>query len=153
MFSGTVAFHLLDAVSSGPQYERTETAGFGEKRLDKQARSGIIGLSRPKESPEMAETPPPVPQPKAAARPASGDVTEEYLCTAAPGQGAVAYDDGYDIRRHQAEVDFSQWLHQTFGGDIRLLNESRVEGEKRATIYGNVIKLSDLRARYGVSGP
>lgn len=34
--------------------------------------------------------------------------------------------------RHQVEVDFSKWLHQTFGGDIRLLNESSVEGEKRA---------------------
>ena len=80
----------------------------------------------------MIETPAPIQEPEASTRIASGDVTEEYLSTATPGQGAITYDDGYDIQRHQAEVSFSKWLHDTFGGDIRLLNESTVEGEKRA---------------------
>ena len=80
----------------------------------------------------MTGTPTPVPQPRAPVRLASGDVTEEYLRMATPGQGSITYDDGYDMRRHQVEVDFSKWLHQTFGGDIRLLNESSVEGEKRS---------------------
>lgn len=60
------------------------------------------------------------------------NVTEEYLRTATPGQGAITYDPGYDVQRHQAEVKFSKWLHRTFGGDIQLLNESTIEGEKRA---------------------
>lgn len=74
----------------------------------------------------------PTPAPKVPARLVSGDVTEEYLRMATPGQGTITYDEGYDMCRHQVEVDFSKWLHQTFGGDIRLLNESSVEGEKRA---------------------
>ena len=51
------------------------------------------------------------------------DVTEEYMRTAAPGQGTITYEDGYDVPRHQQEVNFSQWLHGTFGGDIKLLKE------------------------------
>ena len=80
---------------------------------------------KPKEIPEvsMTSTPP---------RAAPGDVTDEYLRTATPGQGEITYDPGYDMRRHQAEIGFSEWLHRTFGGDIRLLAESTVEGEKRA---------------------
>lgn len=118
------------AASLRTQYERTEVAGFGEKSLDKQVKSGIIESNRSKEIPEMTGTP--TPAPKVPARLVSGDVTEEYLRMATPGQGTITYDEGYDMCRHQVEVDFSKWLHQTFGGDIRLLNESSVEGEKRA---------------------
>lgn len=51
------------------------------------------------------------------------DVTQEYLCSAMPGKGAVMYDIGYDLQHHGPEIDFAQWLHDTFGGDIYLLNE------------------------------
>lgn len=59
------------------------------------------------------------------------DVTKEYLDTATPGQGTVTYEDGYKIKGHQAEIDMAEWLHRTFGGDIKLLNESSQKSEKR----------------------
>lgn len=117
------------------QEERTEVAGFGErsaKGVANMSESGIIEPNMPREIPEMIEVPASTREPEAKTPIISGDVTEEYLCTAAPGQGSITYDDGYDMQRHQAEVSFSKWLHKTFGGAIRLLKESTVEGEKRA---------------------
>ena len=86
------------------QYERTEVAGFGKRSLDKQAKSGIIDPNRSKEIPEMTGTPTPVPQPRAPVRLASRDVTEEYLRMAAPGQGSITYEDGYQVKGHQSEI-------------------------------------------------
>ena len=101
------------------QEERTEAAGFGErhrKSIALSTHSGIMGSNRPEEIPEvsMTSTPP---------RTVSGDVTDEYLRIATPGQGAITYDAAYDMGLHQAEVSFSKWLHGRFGGDIRLLTE------------------------------
>lgn len=110
------------------QYERTEVAGFGEKlpkNLASSTNSGIMEPNRTEEIPEMGKASTPLPL-------RVENVTEEYLRTATPGQGAITYDPGYDVQRHQAEVKFSKWLHRTFGGDIQLLNESTIEGEKRA---------------------
>ncbi len=42
------------------------------------------------------------------------------------------------------EVKIAQWLHKNLGGDIVLLNESTVEGEKRADYLWNG-KLWDLK--------
>ena len=53
------------------------------------------------------------------------DVLGEYLRTAVPGQGSILYDDGYDLIRHADEVKTAQWLHDTLGGDIVLLNEAQ----------------------------
>lgn len=62
----------------------------------------------------------------------SQDVTEGYLGAAIPGQGTVTYADGYRTDTHQAEIHMAWWLHERFGGDILLLKESTIEGEKRA---------------------
>lgn len=72
----------------------------------------------------MTGTPTPVPQPRAPVRLASGDVTEEYLRMAVPGQGSITCETGYDMQLHQAEVEFSKWLHSMFGGNIQLLTEA-----------------------------
>ncbi len=106
------------------QYERTEVAGFGKKGGKSLAHSTISGIIEPnklEEIPDVRETPTPQTVPKP---PQSGDVTEEYLRSAMPGKGAVTYDDGYDLKLHQAEIDFSKWLHDKFGGDIQLLTET-----------------------------
>lgn len=52
------------------------------------------------------------------------DVTREYLEAATPGVGSVTQDDGYKVGKHAAEIKMAQWLHETLGGDIRLLQEN-----------------------------
>lgn len=58
------------------------------------------------------------------------NVLEEYLSTATPGAGSITYDEGYNIGGHTAEIKTAQWLHDNLGGDIVLLNESTVHGQK-----------------------
>ena len=51
-------------------------------------------------------------------------VLPEYLRTASPGVGSIAYDTGYDMARHADEIKTAQYLHDHLGGDIMLLNEA-----------------------------
>lgn len=59
------------------------------------------------------------------------DVTAEYLCFAAPGEGAVTYEDGYQVKGHQDEIKTAEWILRTFGGDVKLLKESKIKNQKR----------------------
>lgn len=52
------------------------------------------------------------------------DVLTEYMHTATPGKGSITYDEGYNRTRHAAEIKTAQWLHDTLGGDIVLLQET-----------------------------
>lgn len=52
------------------------------------------------------------------------DILGEYLRTATPGRGSITYDEGYNRTRHAAEIKTAQWLHDTLGGDIVLLQET-----------------------------
>ena len=58
------------------------------------------------------------------------DVTTAYMKKAAPGTGAVTYDEGYKPGKHKEEIRIAEWLHRTFGGDIKLLNEANALGVK-----------------------
>lgn len=98
------------------QGERAQVAARG-KRIAKRADSGIMKPSKPKETPKVSKTA----APRRTVTPR--DVTKEYLEAATPGQGAVTCDDSYNIKLHETEISFSKWLHNTFGGDIRLLEE------------------------------
>lgn len=60
----------------------------------------------------------------------SEDVTAEYLYFATPGEGAVTYEEGYQIKDHQDEIKIAEWIRRTFGGDVRLLKESTQRGVK-----------------------
>lgn len=60
----------------------------------------------------------------------SADVTEEYLRSAAPGQGSITFEDGYKVKGHQAEINMADWLYCEFGGDIILLVESKTQGDR-----------------------
>lgn len=92
-------------------------------RLETMSKSGIMGLNRPKEIPEVGK-------PFALMPLQSGDVTAEYLSAAAPGKGAVTYEEGYQVKGHLGEIKMADWLYRTFGGDIKLLAESKVQGSK-----------------------
>ncbi len=58
------------------------------------------------------------------------DVTQEYLDDAKPGQGQIIFDEGYKQGRHKEEIKTAEWLHDTFGGDVKLLNEANKDGVK-----------------------
>ena len=51
------------------------------------------------------------------------DVKDLYDRIATPGKGIISRDDGYNIYTHKPEIEFADWLHSYYGGDIRLLNE------------------------------
>lgn len=51
------------------------------------------------------------------------DVTKEYFRYAVPGEGTLTYDAGYKTGIHQNEIKMAEWLRDTFGGDIHVLNE------------------------------
>lgn len=51
------------------------------------------------------------------------NVTNEYRRSATPGKGTITYDDGYKTGVHREEIETAEWLHNTFGGNIRVLND------------------------------
>ena len=72
------------------------------------------------------------------------NVTREYLDAAAPGQGSVTYDADYAVELHQNEIHMAGWIHDTFGGDVRLLAEVNKQEVKTADFLWNN-KLWDLK--------
>lgn len=91
------------------------------------------------EAPETLETRKTVGLPQGRGR----DVTPEYFGTATPGKGKIEREPNYVEVRHVNEIGAAQWLHDTFGGDITLLNETPGKG-KRADFLWNG-KLWDLK--------
>lgn len=60
------------------------------------------------------------------------DVTEAYNSSATPGTGTITHDPGYDFsKRTKNERDTASWIHKTLGDDIKLLSESKVDGERK----------------------
>ena len=55
------------------------------------------------------------------------DVTKEYLEGAAPKTGSVSKDSDYNDTIHAEELKAAEWLHETLGGDIQLLQETSNE--------------------------
>lgn len=65
------------------------------------------------------------------------DVTDEYEHNKYPGQGTISYDPNYNVSNHKEEVSIAQWIHKNFGGDIKLLNESQVDGVRTSDYLWN----------------
>jgi len=63
------------------------------------------------------------------------DVTSEYQKSAKPGKGAVTMRAGYKVKGHQSEIKTANWLRDTFGGDVELIPESHISGEKRPDMF------------------
>ncbi|MCR5447433.1 MAG: minor capsid protein [Schwartzia sp.] len=51
------------------------------------------------------------------------DVTKLYQANAKPRTGEISREEGYRSSRHRDEEQMASWLHETFGGDIQLINE------------------------------
>jgi hypothetical protein len=58
------------------------------------------------------------------------DVTSQYREKAKSSNGSIVLSEGYDKNSHKNEVNVAKIIHGEFGGDIKLLSESSVEGEK-----------------------
>lgn len=125
--------------------ERAQVAGFGREQA---ARAKVAVKATTK--PTVTSTPA---TPMASAVPATKektskpfglDVLDEYVKNATPGVGTITFEDGYEVSSHESEVRFAKWMHETFGGNIVLLNESTIENEKRADYLWNG-KLWDLK--------
>lgn len=73
------------------------------------------------------------------------DVTGLYKENAKPGTGSIIFSEWYDRNSHKNEVKVARIIHQEFGGDIKLLTESSVEGEKMPDYIWND-KLWELKS-------
>ena len=61
------------------------------------------------------------------------DVTKEYVRKATPGKGKVVYQNGYTLKDHEDEIEFSDWIHKNLGGNLTLVKE--IENTKGALNY------------------
>lgn len=64
-------------------------------------------------------------------------VLQDYVARANPGMGTVHIPPAYDADRHRAEMAAGQWIVETFGGTVEMLNESVEPGVKTADFLWN----------------
>lgn len=73
------------------------------------------------------------------------EVQDEYEKNATPGEGKLTHDKGCTEDRYKDELDFAEWIHNTFGGDIHVNEEKyEFEGQKNPDYLWNG-KLWDLK--------
>lgn len=70
--------------------------------------------------------------------------TAEYLSKATPGKGNYIVEDAVDIKKSKNEIAEAQNLHRVFGGNIKVLAEKDIPGEKNPDYSWNG-KLWDLK--------
>lgn len=72
------------------------------------------------------------------------DVTPRYYGTANPGKGTITHEERFSLAKHPEEIEMANFLHNMFGGEIRLLNEVNIQNVKTADFLWNK-KLWDLK--------
>lgn len=72
------------------------------------------------------------------------DVTPFYYGTSTPSKGKIEYDKDYKESKHKEEIEVANLLFNTFGGNIKLLNESNIAGQMMPDYLWNG-KLWDLK--------
>lgn len=95
------------------QRERSFIRDFGPKDA-KEAEKALKSAAGSSSSAQMADVERHTPV-------ADNDVLQEYLDNAKPGSGTVTIDTGLDTAQYKDEVSMANWLHRTFGGDIRCI--------------------------------
>jgi len=58
------------------------------------------------------------------------DITAQYLNAASPGSGEIIKQEGYVDSLHKNEISIAEWLINTLGGDVVLLNEKNLDNVK-----------------------
>ena len=77
------------------------------------------------------------------------DITEEFLSNATPKKGEFDIVTGF--KEKNGEEKAAKWLHDTFGGDIKLLPENNPEGQSNPDYLWNG-KLWDLKSPESLNG-
>lgn len=58
------------------------------------------------------------------------DITAQYLNATSPGSGEIIKQEGYVDSLHKNEISIAEWLINTLGGDVVLLNEKNLDNVK-----------------------
>ena len=93
----------------------------GEKIPEKLKAAGSKGTVSEPEKAEGAYTEEKIPQKE---KPYT-EVQDEYEATATPGEGVITRDIDYKEKKHKEEINFADWLHNKYGGDIHIRQEHR----------------------------
>lgn len=81
------------------------------------------------------------------------DVLDEYVRSKTPGQGTITFDEGYSRAHHADEIKTAQWLHDTLGGDIVLLQENLGGAKKPDYIWrGKFWELKNITSDKAADG-
>lgn len=91
----------------------------GEKIPEKLKAAGSKGTVSEPEEAEGAYTEEKIPQKE---KPYT-EVQDEYEANATPGEGTITRDSDYNEKKHKGEIDFADWLHNKYGGDIHIQQE------------------------------
>ena len=103
-----------------PRYDKSEWAG---ERRDQENDENIQSVSYSQRKAQQER--------EAGVIRGQFDVTSEYLSNAKPGEGKITYDPGYKFdNTHKREPEIAEWLRDTFGGDIQLLQEIALSENK-----------------------
>lgn len=85
------------------------------------------------------------------------DVTAEYFKFAKPDAGQILYESGFDKTLHQEEIQIAVWLHELFGGNIKMLHEDNIgltpDYEWRGKLWElktTTMSSTDVRVRKGL---
>lgn len=54
------------------------------------------------------------------------EVSKEYILRSTPGKGSLNKEPNYYDKKHNEEIDFSNWLYGKLGGDIILKSDSQI---------------------------
>ena len=110
--------YAVDVDVAAPK--QSVSAQYTEEKIPEKlkAAGGQVTVSEPEEA-EGAYTEEKIPQKE---KPYT-EVQDEYEATATPGEGVITRDSDYKEKKHKEEIDFAEWLHNKYGGDIHIQQE------------------------------
>ena len=110
--------YAVDVDVAAPK--QSVSAQYTEEKIPEKlkAAGGQVTVSEPEEA-EGAYTEEKIPQKE---KPYT-EVQDEYEATATPCEGVITRDSDYKEKKHKEEIDFAEWLHNKYGGDIHIQQE------------------------------
>lgn len=81
------------------------------------------------------------------------DVTTEYFNKNTKEIGRILFSDDYDVTIHSEEIKIALWLHNTFGGHIKLIKENSKSYGMKTSDYewnGKLWELKTLKSEKSI---